>query len=484
MKLQYIWIEEFKNIKHQGFNFDPKFEFEFKPELDSMQNIVGGKLTVKDTDYDLPDDFFGKNIVGVTGIVGKNGSGKSSLLDFIKQDENVEENFLNFKFESNYIVVISEPSIFEKVFTTIENIKCNLQKIVKVSSIREVFGKHSDNEINVSIPSILYYNYLLDRKIEVSENLNPNVINLSTYALLKSERNSDYIEKYKSDEIFRILDFIKNFKDFKLPFKLPENSKISFDSYKKFDDFIKISMLSKEHNHISEKILNILISIIQKINSDIYKKTMNANPGSFQYLYTNKRILEFLRSVYFNFIENLNKCNNFNNKKLPIELFENLDETNIIEKLLKYFQSIDNNVHRFVSYILDLYSNNNKFDVLQTLSLDEFERFYNNYLDYFDYFEQYKIKAKNFYNKNIEFIDIKWRNLSFGEETYLSFFARFYFGYKHIYKIKYDYKENILILIDEAEIGFHPQWQKGFLKIIFEVLPKIFIVLLYELITT
>ena len=30
MELVYLWIEEYKNIYHQGFNFSPRFDCEFK----------------------------------------------------------------------------------------------------------------------------------------------------------------------------------------------------------------------------------------------------------------------------------------------------------------------------------------------------------------------------------------------------------------------------------------------------------------------
>lgn len=29
MELVYLWVEEYKNIQNQGFNFSPNFELEF-----------------------------------------------------------------------------------------------------------------------------------------------------------------------------------------------------------------------------------------------------------------------------------------------------------------------------------------------------------------------------------------------------------------------------------------------------------------------
>jgi len=73
MELVYLWVEKYKNIKEQGFNFSPRFECKYE----------NNELTIiekKEDEY--IKDFFGKNI-NVTAIVGKNGSGKSSILDIL-----------------------------------------------------------------------------------------------------------------------------------------------------------------------------------------------------------------------------------------------------------------------------------------------------------------------------------------------------------------------------------------------------------------
>jgi len=65
MELVYLWVEDYKNIQKQGFNFSP-YDDETK------------ELTIDEND-DYIENFFGDNI-NVTAIVGKNGSGKSSVL--------------------------------------------------------------------------------------------------------------------------------------------------------------------------------------------------------------------------------------------------------------------------------------------------------------------------------------------------------------------------------------------------------------------
>jgi len=86
MELVYLWVEDYKNIQKQGFNFSPRFRCKFKDEYDE-----DGKLK-KDCELEIidkeetgefyPKNFFGDNI-NITAIVGENGSGKSSILEFL-----------------------------------------------------------------------------------------------------------------------------------------------------------------------------------------------------------------------------------------------------------------------------------------------------------------------------------------------------------------------------------------------------------------
>lgn len=74
MKLIYLWIENYQNIKEQGYllnsNYDVKYDRD-KNELSiSKKDNIDGIL-------------YGDKI-SVTAIVGDNGAGKSTLLDAIR----------------------------------------------------------------------------------------------------------------------------------------------------------------------------------------------------------------------------------------------------------------------------------------------------------------------------------------------------------------------------------------------------------------
>ncbi|MFA7091974.1 MAG: AAA family ATPase [Arcobacteraceae bacterium] len=84
MELVYLWVEEYKNIKKQGFNFSPRFECEFD----------GKNLTItKNEDY---VSIFPENI-NVTAIVGENGSGKSSILELLTHYLRLDIPIISYK---------------------------------------------------------------------------------------------------------------------------------------------------------------------------------------------------------------------------------------------------------------------------------------------------------------------------------------------------------------------------------------------------
>ncbi len=80
MELVYLWVEDYKNIRKQGFNFSPRFHCEYNPDDNNLTICDKKKKECKDNDY--IENFFGENI-NVTAIVGKNGSGKSSVAEMI-----------------------------------------------------------------------------------------------------------------------------------------------------------------------------------------------------------------------------------------------------------------------------------------------------------------------------------------------------------------------------------------------------------------
>ena len=47
MELVYLWVEEYKNIKNQGFNFSPRFEFHYDKDSKKLKQVKDKSRTYK-----------------------------------------------------------------------------------------------------------------------------------------------------------------------------------------------------------------------------------------------------------------------------------------------------------------------------------------------------------------------------------------------------------------------------------------------------
>lgn len=67
-----------------------------------------------------------------------------------------------------------------------------------------------------------------------------------------------------------------------------------------------------------------------------------------------------------------------------------------------------------------------------------------------------------------DFVKFVWQNISTGEDALLSMYSRFY-------NVKNQIScDNLLIILDEGELYFHPEWQRKFIHMIIEYLPRVF----------
>ena len=125
MELVYLWVDKYKNIEKQGFNFSPRFRCEYDEEKN--------ELTINENkDY---VSIFPKNI-NITAIVGENGSGKSSILEVISKI--ISNDITDLK----YILLTKEDGLkFDKYSGTLFSSKEELMRLITCGYI-------SDDDIN------------------------------------------------------------------------------------------------------------------------------------------------------------------------------------------------------------------------------------------------------------------------------------------------------------------------------------------------
>ncbi|MBP7284264.1 MAG: AAA family ATPase [Leptospiraceae bacterium] len=502
MELLYLWIEDYKNIHHQGFNFSPKYRFEFTPEFENetkKEKVKGGKLylldsngnrilnenaentqtdsiydnffepsqKVKDAWMDRKDDFgkpleLGK-ITNITAIIGENGAGKSNLLEFIEKLNGLWGD------KKAYLIIIS-----------INNKYYLIQNHIVV--IRKHFSIFADNlglfsDFNISIydkdKTTLKQkiNFILNNKLNLTLPFNlPNTINFKLIF--------DNID-VTSEKVFFKDHYEENLTEF-------EGQPIRIQHFSEADQIILNFIFPEKSNYLEESLLSKKLKIKDRLRYDILKNfILNFYYDLYCFLPTDNHYREkffnaiadslnnrsgILSQNYFQDFENkaitfLDKASQFiaDSDTSKLEFREIRREGyERPEEIFDSFSNISKDVKTCLSKLerIKLVDENNEIsfdsEIIFELELTEFKNF-KRILDSFDH-------PRHFFK-----IDYFWRNLSAGELALLSIYTALALNTNSTFSNHIN-----LILIDEGETGFHPEWQRKYLKYLIDFFPQIY----------
>jgi len=419
VELIYLWVEGYKNINRQGFNFSPRFYCHYDGETLTIDDNVD-----KDGKKQYIENFFGDKI-NVTAIVGKNGSGKSNLLDLLFYPNIVGNNFNKKK---DYFFIYIEYK------TQLHAVNCRLngKKYIHLDKAYKSFKVEKDKEQNNKIKSIYFNNFY--KKLPINyhhlNSLTQNVeykydISLlgklkkneseNIYAKLETQISSYYLNNIKNSILLLKNNILKLPKDFSKPESI-------------FLNYIYIDKNFEEFNHFTIKENDLEEHLIRVCLYLFYKYGFSSDEDS----YYKKKKEEYKIEKFQK--ESKNYKDVFDSLKKDIS--KDLENTTP-----KYFGGDISNIINFFNDISNL------FDIFKKYKYS-FEEFPDNFI------ETYLRIIK----ETQEFINFNWHpHLSTGEETLLFQFANFYSVLK-------EDRSNFFIFIDEGENTLHPNWQKKYIS--------------------
>ena len=472
MELVYLWVQEYKNIHNQGFNFSPRFECDY--------DIDKNELTIEEND-DYIENFFGENI-NVTAIVGKNGSGKSSLIElllilaFKSKVSNFDKNhglwciLYNKKIKEEFkILTFSKHNLCFKKITTPYGIEYN--RYMKDVSERSFFTIHYNfsfeqysssfvNLINTHVQ--IYHGSLYDFDSKPFDTSNafsfPNkkynkidldkMDNTSVLLMFRTFNENNTLREY----------FSHLFKNNKLNF-IPSSVNTQLEKDKLKEAFANASIAENTVSYVKDLALENLYILFVNIMMSYWDIDIEKNIRHY-FLKKESPILKFIRNKHDDLskkftrvtIEKLVEAVNNDMANLVV-----IFKGNILLKQLEQLESLNTSVYNLAKLIDSIHLNKYSNDILINSIIDS--DIIINTLPYFPKFIQVDVKSKS---------NVKFSDFSRGEKNIISF------AYSLVYHLPYYIRNTSVntlnILIDEIENGLNPIWQQKIIEIIHKII--------------
>ena len=433
LELLYLYVENIRCFKSQKF----KFTTEYKIEYDKNKQ----NLTIEEIhENDRLKGFFGPNISNINVIVGKNGSGKSTILELL----GLNPNELDEKFN----IFVNTQIIWFEIYKT------NLENIFLIRGYNNLFIKTKSKSSRLY--KILYHSkknmfvdaqhYTNDNQIFYYRQYDTNNISKIFSKINSSNRilgNKRYIESINNAQIYELIvkhTFFKNI--------------LNTDSLSYEIEFVQIGhhWMNDLDFTILLKKLNLFQQLEIKLKCIIIEHLLNTNYGFDTQFYT-LHIERIESNIYKHINSLLNKT-----------LLDIVPKTNQ-EHEIKHFNEI---LNKFILNLKQLHEkrileilNENKLFYSAKVYVDMNQRdlcYDDSVSSFLHLLDELETKIKKLSNKKINLYSRSFeKNLSEGELKLVKIFGAIYNA------LKLSNNKNNLIILDEPDLALHPNWSHSFI---------------------
>lgn len=484
MQLEYFWIKSYRNIENEEFNMGGKYIYAASKDHEGKRRIS------RKENPNFIKNFFSLNETGftnVTAIVGVNGSGKSNTLNFIR---GIISNKFIPRYESpvylEFVGIFSnganETIVLKNLSESTFDLEFKHVIIDKIPDILQTIYFHPSYDFSI-FPLMGYAddidvsgNYLLEEDYENQKSALSGINQSDIHKYSESSRQIEFINEVNLESAISEKINLPGYIDIVIEYNpLHEGQKDFWNTPYSFRSFFKL--LDNKHE--------------EEINSLAHRE------GKFLKRSQSKNALDIdsemfiLQSLYYllrNLFSNLERTNHYldqgvvkieedtlNQKSFRNSLIDFINHQNLFpkESVINLIENIEG-VGSFLKNI-ESYPDHRK---TAKVNIDRISELQKSYLKYQE--SIYNISGNHLPDG---FMNFDWHGLSTGEKAYLNLFSRLYYSKRKIYNRLNDSKkssptkqfpETLILLLDEAEIGFHLQWQKEYIKNLIEIVPLLF----------
>ncbi|WP_271271909.1 AAA family ATPase [Aliamphritea hakodatensis] len=429
MKVCFIWVSSFREFSDFSVNLSSETSFKYCSK--------SRKLTKKDQES-LSSDFFGNNVEEVTGIIGKNGVGKSNILELIC----ILAKGNKLKINSDYIFVI-------KV-----NDKYCCYHYYKDGKSLKVDSDVSVSEYNGNIDNLkaIYFSNVFDGR---RHSFDRSVSDISTNSMKKNYDQYGFFNKQIS---FISSRFFK-----KLEIDLPSSVVISLNYSGSINLHHKSSLLDEYTAYYLSETYKLFVNRLNNLKPE--SKFINTLRLKFyiwlmSQISKNSIIEKAVLKQFYDLVEEELfdlKTDRFTYNllfKVKIEIIPLLYEFEENERG-SGFIDVDK-ISRMINFLIHI---KRSFPSSMMTHFKEGAR--GKGQDYYS-LEYSSLSSKKFINRvsdifgNINILGMEWSGISSGHRAYLNLFSLIY------HEIKVSRSDHILLCIDEGDLYLHPKWQIEF----------------------
>ena len=411
----FMWVKEYKSLENFQVNFDKSYNIEFEYKENRIKKLKISKNTNK-----IPKHFYGSNIDSINIIIGKNGTGKSSILEMMSLFDRVNGIYKSY---------VEYPREFLIIYKT------NNEK----EFVLEGYHENDDDKyfefLKMPKDSIIflvnYYTFKMTENYEFIGTNNPN--NLKDTGILRIKYGEEKINFFEKKSSYEEAEE----GNYKINTGVSEGNKATIYEY-----FINKKNIQSELYQAA----NIVIEIPEL---DFYIDKVKKS---------------------FKIMKEIKLFNMLKEDKIKDVIIKNTEQ--ILEKLLEEIKEyenvkdLSNKIHEILLLLNDVQVSELNFkrktNVLKKYEIKGTDSRIKKFLEKYDEIVNYPWTNKRLYLSEFEkILNITEEGMSDGERVRVNIFSTIHRFLGENGELKN--KKYVTLLFDEVEMFLHPEWSRTFL---------------------